>query len=161
MCCAIVALDVVFAAPARSNDKSDSCTRCSRRARRVSRAGWRRSRRLPSPTAAPSCRRRCAGPRNRGRRCRAAWQSFATRVMPQIGKFRFRAIDCTESLRVRTCVEADRRLSARNSYRYLPDAGEISLSVITGGKRELPHERARHHDVAGSDAAAELGQLAR
>jgi hypothetical protein len=42
----------------------------------------------------------------------------------------------------------------------LPDAGEISFSVITGGKRELPHERARHHNFAGSDAAAELGKLA-
>jgi hypothetical protein len=51
--------------------------------------------------------------------------------------------------------------STRNVYRYPADTGEVRLCVITGTKRELPHERTRHHDVARSDAAAELRELTR
>src|SRR4030095_8467664 len=50
---------------------------------------------------------------------------------------------------------------ARHPYRYPADAGEVRFGVITRRKRELPHERARHHDVAGTDAAAEFRELAR
>src|SRR5882672_484982 len=51
--------------------------------------------------------------------------------------------------------------SARDAYRYAANAGELRLRAITRRQRELAHERARHDDVAGPDAATELGELSR
>src|SRR5258705_5196441 len=51
--------------------------------------------------------------------------------------------------------------SARDAYRYAANAGEVRLRAIARRQRELAHERARHDDIAGSDATAELGELSR
>jgi hypothetical protein len=48
---------------------------------------------------------------------------------------------------------------ARHVYRRPAGAGEVRVCVISGSKRELSYERARHRDVAKSDAAAELREL--
>src|SRR3954447_10120190 len=51
--------------------------------------------------------------------------------------------------------------SARDAYRYAAKVGEVRLRAIARRQRELAHERARHDDVAGPNAAAELGELSR
>src|SRR5215467_11788820 len=51
--------------------------------------------------------------------------------------------------------------SARHAYLDAANAREVRLCVITRSKRKLPHEGARHHDVACPDAVAKLGELAR